>query len=46
MQLELLGTVDSPPLPQPTQDRTIRATASDISIANLLSRWARPSIFR
>jgi hypothetical protein len=46
MQLELLGSVDSPPLPQPPQDRTIRVTASDISIANLLSHWERPGTFR
>lgn len=46
MRLELLGSVDSPPLPQPPQDRTIRVTASDISIANLLSRWARRGTFR
>ena len=46
MQLELLGSVDSPPRPKPAEEDTIRVTASDISIANLLSRWARPGLFR
>ena len=40
MQLELLGSVEIARVPEPAQDHTIRVAASDIDIANLLSRWA------
>lgn len=46
MQLELLGTVEVPEAIAPTDADTIRATASDRSIASLLSLWARPGTFR
>ena len=46
MQIELLGSVEPATGAEPTEAATIRATASDVSIANLLSLWARPGTFR
>jgi len=45
MQLELLGSVEVPSGAQPPEADTVRRTASDISIANLLSLWASPGTF-
>ena len=46
MQLELLGSVEVADGPEPPLADTIRITASDISISNLLSLWGRPGTFR
>ena len=46
MRFELLGSADVAGGPEPSNADTIRKTASDISIANLLSLWASPGTFR
>lgn len=46
MQLELLGSVEVTSGAEPSEADTIRTTASDISIANLLSLWASPGTYR
>ena len=39
MRLELLGKVPPPTVPPPSQGTIIAVVASDISAANILSRW-------
>ncbi len=46
MRLELLGSADVAGGPEPSNADTIGTTASDLSIANLLSLWASPGTFR
>ena len=41
MRLELLGSAELVPGPHPAESDTVRMTVADISIANLLSQWAR-----
>lgn len=47
MRIERLGTLDPPPVspPPPKHGSPIKTTASDISLSNLLSRWAPPGTY-
>jgi hypothetical protein len=46
MEIELLGDADPvPSIPPPGTRAAVSTTASDISLSNLLSRWATPGSF-
>ncbi len=42
MGLELLGTVDPPPVERPPKEYLVSTTAQDIGASNIVSRWLPP----